>query len=95
MIWCYGEFDIAGVEAFEVAFDVVRSRVASPAPIDVDARGVTFCDSSAATTLRRAGEKCRDESRPFPIRSSRHVDRALSLVDAVTTCDHWIASQRP
>lgn len=70
IVSCSGEFDVAGVEDFEVAVETVLQRAPPTTPIEVDARKVTFCDTSAVRAIERTTDRCTRRRHPVAVRPS-------------------------
>ena len=78
-----GEFDLAGVAAFETAFEREAFRMGEP--VVVDMRGLSFIDSSGLRAVLMADHRLRSEGRRFIlVRGPERVAKVLEL----TGVDH-------
>src|SRR4051794_38347086 len=81
-----GELDLSTAETLAEAFDQVCAS--SPSEVEVDVRGLTFCDSSGIGAFLTGAKRCADEGvalRIIGLQSS--VRRAFELCGVVDEFD--------
>ena len=72
---CGGELDIATAMRLEEAFDLCEQM--RPRSIHIDARDVTFIDSTGITALIRCAHRCKEEGIGFSLDPSEQVRATL------------------
>jgi|ERR687897_760804 anti-anti-sigma factor len=92
-----GEFDLAGVAAFETALE--REALPMGDPIVLDMRGLTFIDSSGLRSVLMADSRVRAEGgRCVIVRGPERVTRVLELTgvnDRLELVDRFPISAQP
>jgi anti-anti-sigma factor len=72
---CGGELDVATAMRLEEAFDLCEQM--RPRSIHIDARDVTFIDSTGITSLIRCAHRCNEEGIGFSLDPSEQVRAIL------------------
>jgi anti-anti-sigma factor len=72
---CGGELDLATAMRLEEAFDLCEQM--RPRSIHIDARDVSFIDSSGITALIRCAHRCNEEGVGFSLEPSEQVRAIL------------------
>ncbi|MEX2558051.1 MAG: STAS domain-containing protein [Actinomycetota bacterium] len=72
---CGGELDVATAMRLEEAFDLCEQML--PRSIHIDARDVTFIDSTGITSLIHCAHRCNEEGIGFSLDPSEQVRAIL------------------
>ena len=97
MIRLTGEFDLAGVAAFETALE--REALPMGDPIVVDMRALTFIDSSGLRSVLSADSRVQSEGKRLVIvRGPERVTKVLEVTgveDRLELVDRFPAAAEP